>query len=199
MKVEILTVLFSYLSLRALSLRYSDAVYILASFSLDLIIILWAIARLSAKSDFNLKPSKQLGALTALLALAGWGTHFGATRLGLAIPFDISSLTMNVILLAFIPVFEELIFRQSLWRQLEALHFPKVAIWLITSILFALYHLQDLRLVLNQEAPFIYYQTGYTLVFGLALGWVRQKEASVAPSILLHSVFNLGFGLGMIR
>ncbi len=198
MKVEILTILFSYLSLRVFSRQYSDSVHILTSFGLDIAIVLWGLARLSSKADFYLKPSKQMGAQTATFVLAGWGTHFAATRLGLVIPFDASSLAINVFLLVFVPVFEELLFRQTLWKQLEALRLPKGAVWILTSILFSLYHLQQATFTPKEELTFIYYQTGYTLLGGLALGWVRQKQVSVAPSILLHAAFNLGFGLGVI-
>ncbi len=196
-RVEILTVLLSYLFLRVISPQYLDSVHIYASYAFELVIVLWALARLSTGSEFYLKPSKQLGAITLLLALSGWGAHSGATHLGLVVPFDTSSLETKVFLLLVAPVLEELLFRHTFWKQLEAFRLSKTSVWMFTSIFFSLAHLNAIRFVPNDLFTFIYYQTVYTLLLGLACGWVREKQTSVVPSILLHAAFNLGFFLGM--
>ncbi len=196
-RAEILTVFSSYLFLRVISPQYLDSVHIYASYAFELAMVLWALARLSARSEFYFKPSKQLGAITLLLALAGWGAHSGATQLGLVVPFDTSSLETKVFLLVVAPVLEELLFRQTFWKQFESIRLPKMGVWMLTSIFFSLAHLNAIRFVPSDLYTFIYYQTVYTLLLGLACGWAREKQTSVAPSILLHAAFNLGFFLGM--
>ena len=198
MRIEILAALFSYLFLRVISPQYLDSVHIYASYAFELVIVLWALARLSIKSEFYLKPSKQIGTITLLLALAGWGVHFGATHLGLVVPFDTLSLETKVFLLLVAPILEEMLFRQTFWKQFESFRLPKASVWILTSAFFSFAHLNAIRFAPPELFTFIYYQTGYTLLLGLACGWVREKYGTVVSAILLHAAFNLGFFWGMI-
>ena len=113
------------------------------------------------------------------------------------IPFDATSFETRLFLLAVAPILEELLFRQTFWKQLEVLRLPKASAWVLTSVFFSFAHLNAIRFVPTELFTFIYYQAGYTLLLGLACGWVRQKDGTVVSAILLHAVFNLGFFLRM--
>jgi membrane protease YdiL (CAAX protease family) len=198
MQVEILTALFSYLGLRVIYPQQLDALHSYASYFFELAIVIWAIVRMSSKSEFRFNPSRRMVSLTLLLALAGWLAHFGATTTGLTILFDASSFETRLFLLAVAPILEEMLFRQTFWKQFEAFRIPKAGVWILTSAFFSFAHLNAIRFAPPELFTFIYYQTGYTLLLGLACGWIRQKDGSVVSAILLHAAFNIGFFLGMI-
>ena len=197
MQVEILTVFLSYLVLRVISPQYLDSVHIYASYLFELVIVIWAIVRMSSKSEFRFKLSPRITGLTVILILAGWCAHLGAATIGLVIPFDATSFETRMFLLVVAPILEELLFRQTFWKQFELLRLPKASAWIFTSVFFSFAHLNAIRFVPTELFTFIYYQAGYTLLLGLACGWVRQKDDSVVSAILLHAGFNLGFFLGM--
>ena len=113
--------------------------------------------------------------------LSGLGGIFSAehlTRLAEAIangsPLGRSMLLLAVCVLA--PIGEELVFRGVLWDAL-AQRFPPVAVWLLTSGLFAAYHLDPLHML--SLAP-----------TALLLGWMRYATGSVVPAIAAHFVNN---------
>lgn len=74
------------------------------------------------------------------------------------------------------PVCEELVFRGALWGLLERAA-PGWVVWLFTSALFALYHLDPVHVIL-------------VFPVGLLIGWMRLTSGSILPSILLHFINN---------
>lgn len=81
---------------------------------------------------------------------------------------------MGVVILA--PVFEELLFRGWMWNQLER-SLPSWGVWIATSVLFAVYHIDPLQ--------------GTALLFtAFALGWVRWHTGSLLPCVVIHGINN---------
>jgi membrane protease YdiL (CAAX protease family) len=78
------------------------------------------------------------------------------------------------------PFAEEWVCRGILWQAVRRLFRPFLAIC-ITATVFTLSHGLD-RI---REFP-------YLLGYGLLLGWLRHKCGSLSPTILAHSVTNLG-------
>jgi hypothetical protein len=74
------------------------------------------------------------------------------------------------------PLFEELVFRGTLWGLLERALPPPVVL-LITSVIFAAYHVDPIHVIL-------------AFPVGLLIGWVRMTSGSIYPAILLHFVNN---------
>ncbi len=74
------------------------------------------------------------------------------------------------------PLFEELVFRGTLWGLLERA-LPAPAVLLITSLIFAAYHIDPIHVIL-------------VFPVGLLIGWVRMTSGSIYPAILLHFVNN---------
>lgn len=73
-------------------------------------------------------------------------------------------------------VVEELVFRGFAWDALRRA-VPPWAAWILTSLLFAAYHLDPLHVLALLPTAF-------------ALGWVRWTTGSVLPCIVLHAVNN---------
>ena len=75
------------------------------------------------------------------------------------------------------PILEELIFRGFLWDALSNTRLKPWAVWLITSFIFAFFHLDPLHV--------------FAVTFtGLFLGWLRWMSQSIWPSIFGHFVNN---------
>ncbi len=74
------------------------------------------------------------------------------------------------------PLGEELVFRGVLWDALQD-KLPPLAVWLVTSAIFAAYHLDPLHVI--SLAP-----------TALMLGWMRYATGSVVPAIAAHFVNN---------
>lgn len=75
------------------------------------------------------------------------------------------------------PILEELVFRGVAWSALED-SLPPVAVWLITSAGFALYHQNPLHVVA-------------LFATSLMLGWIRMVTGSVWAAMLAHFANNL--------
>ncbi|MBX2799072.1 MAG: CPBP family intramembrane metalloprotease [Myxococcales bacterium] len=75
------------------------------------------------------------------------------------------------------PLCEEIIFRGYLWRVVEHAT-GSVGAWLVTTLLFALYHLDPIQSVA-------------LLPTALFLGWLRLATGSIAPAMLAHCANNL--------
>ena len=78
-------------------------------------------------------------------------------------------------------LFEELVFRGLLWRLLLRSASP-VAVWLATSLLFAVYHMDPV-------------QSLALIPTALALGWLRLRTGSLWPCVTVHMLNN---GLGVL-
>ncbi|MEM6927212.1 MAG: CPBP family intramembrane glutamic endopeptidase, partial [Myxococcota bacterium] len=75
------------------------------------------------------------------------------------------------------PVSEELLFRGYLWRLVELTSGSRGAAFVVTTLLFALYHMDPIHVVaLLPTAAF--------------LGWLRWTSGSLWPCILAHFVNN---------
>ena len=95
------------------------------------------------------------------------------------------------ILLAFCvfgPVAEEILFRKIvLYSLLESRMLKGKAIWaiLISSLLFAIFHVSPEKLL-------------YTFIAGLLYAWVDYRTGSLWPSIILHIINNSFIGIGIV-
>jgi membrane protease YdiL (CAAX protease family) len=99
-----------------------------------------------------------------------------------------------------IPIFEELIFRGTIWDSLSKKGYPEPVIYAVTVILFALWHLGYYDVVWlhaagNAKAPdmgnimFFKMLTGFA--FGVATGLLRWKTKRTYAGILMHALFNI--------
>ncbi|MEZ4316527.1 MAG: CPBP family intramembrane glutamic endopeptidase [Myxococcota bacterium] len=89
-------------------------------------------------------------------------------------PFGKALLVLAICVTA--PIFEEVAFRGYLWHQLEQV-LPSWAVWLATTLLFTLYHLDPV-------------QSPSLLPTALFLGWLRWRSGSIVPAIVGHFVNN---------
>jgi membrane protease YdiL (CAAX protease family) len=77
-----------------------------------------------------------------------------------------------------VPFFEELIFRGWLYKRLELVFTPTIAV-LATSLVFTLIHVQYNAYILSA-----------LFVLALILGMMRQRSGSIWPGVLLHCLNN---------
>lgn len=127
----------------------------------------------------------------AAVALAGFGVSWGYTSAlaqlsdgeGDALEFEYASVAqmwIAVVLLA--PIAEELLCRGAVWRALQRLAPGRpIECIVATAALFALLH--GLNGGFALEFP-------HRFVFGLGVGWLRQRSASLAPCIAAHALHN---------
>jgi membrane protease YdiL (CAAX protease family) len=109
----------------------------------------------------------------------------------------ISSLMASTII---IPVFEELIFRGYIWNKLKSSGFKESHVFIITTILFGLWHLGYwdviyIRVTSNFSNANIYsimfFKVLTGIAFGIFTGIARWRTKSSFSSILIHSFFNI--------
>lgn len=86
------------------------------------------------------------------------------------------------------PIIEELIFRGYLFNAWRNTRLGVTGTIMITSALFALLHGAQYELLV----------LGYLFVFGLILGYAREKTNSVITPIVLHIVNNVIAGVAMV-
>ncbi|MBT3224168.1 MAG: CPBP family intramembrane metalloprotease [Proteobacteria bacterium] len=85
-----------------------------------------------------------------------------------------AAMMVTVVIMA--PLCEELIFRGFLWDA-AARFMPRWGVWLTTSVLFAVYHMDPIQ--------------GTAVLFtGLFIGWLRYIGGSVWPAVVAHFVNN---------
>lgn len=94
------------------------------------------------------------------------------------------------------PIFEELIFRGYVWNKLEERFTRKLTVYIITTLLFAVWHIGYIDSiafrVASSNVPFIMLMKVVTgLCFGVVLGAVRCKTKNCYSTILLHEVMNI--------
>lgn len=75
------------------------------------------------------------------------------------------------------PVCEELMYRGLLWGAMERLRFGQVAVFLLTTAIFAIGHLEPSRTVL-------------LLVIAIPIGWARFVTGRLTASVVAHQVNN---------
>jgi uncharacterized protein len=102
-----------------------------------------------------------------------------------------------------IPIFEELIFRGWGWQRIESAltgKRAKMTTWLITSALFALWHIGYIDAFYLKVLPtnpgaslgdFLLWKVIFTFFFGLAVGFLRWRTGRVYGSMILHGFLNL--------
>jgi membrane protease YdiL (CAAX protease family) len=110
---------------------------------------------------------------------------------------SVSSLIYSVVIT---PIFEELLFRGYVWNKLEEKFDKGLTTYIITTFLFAIWHLGYMDTVLfrmtyhkaSESLAFVMLMKVMTgLFFGIVLGAVRYKSKNCYSSILVHSVMNL--------
>lgn len=100
-------------------------------------------------------------------------------------------------LLLFAPILEELVFRQTFQRVLiKNVGGKRVTSMLVASI-FAFSHLVGLMVLPVEYVPFIGFQVFYTFVLGVICGQAMLKFHSVLAPITLHFIFNLCFYIAL--
>ena len=113
-----------------------------------------------------------------LMELAPWLSLGNLEMLALAIenagPVGLAGMAFSIAILA--PVFEEAVFRGALWGMLER-SLPPAAVWVITSLLFALIHMDPVHVI------------GVTFT-GFVLGWLRWMGGSIWPCVAVHFINN---------
>ena len=94
------------------------------------------------------------------------------------------------------PIFEELIFRGYVWNKLEENFEKKFTVYVITTLLFAFWHIGYIDTILFRveisNVPFVMLmKVVIGLFFGIILGAVRYKTRNCYSTILLHSLMNI--------
>ena len=94
------------------------------------------------------------------------------------------------------PIFEELIFRGYLWESLKKRFENEFHVYLITTVLFALWHFGYVdsiaaRIGLDGLGYVMLMKASVGLVYGVIVGFVRYKTKNAYASILLHGVMNV--------
>jgi len=98
------------------------------------------------------------------------------------------------------PIFEELIFRGYIWKELEKNSKTQFKVYIISTIFFAIWHLGYIdiiwfKLSLTGEVTgilFIMLMKVITgLCFGIIIGLVRYKAKNCYAAILMHSLMNV--------
>jgi membrane protease YdiL (CAAX protease family) len=75
------------------------------------------------------------------------------------------------------PICEELVFRGYLWAACERSGAPRWVAWVVTTLLFTLYHLDPAQMI-------------GVLPIALVLGWARWRTGSVWPGMVVHFANN---------
>lgn len=130
---------------------------------------------------------------------AGHGIHDLATYSHLVIPFDLQDKETVLLLLLVAPLLEEMIFRMAIMDALGNFIKKEAFVLIISSMLFALGHLQAMWVVPHEFRIFVLYQTLYTTLLGLGAGWARMETKSLFAPVIVHFGFNLGFYLGSLN
>jgi membrane protease YdiL (CAAX protease family) len=89
----------------------------------------------------------------------------------------VAALTMFLFVWLIGPICEEIIYRGLLWGALERLNWGRWAVFVLTTVIFAVSHLEPLR-------------TTLLLVIGIPIGLARLFTGSLGASIIAHQVNN---------
>jgi len=106
--------------------------------------------------------------------------------LGIASPHGIRELVLVFITLVLLPpIMEETIFRGFMFAGLRT-KLPFIVSALITSVLFALGHLQ-----FGSSAPLLWVAAIDTFVLSMVMCYVRERTGSIIPTMIMHALKNL--------
>lgn len=95
-----------------------------------------------------------------------------------------------------IPIYEELIFRSYLWSILEKEYKNEFKVYLITTILFSLWHVGYadsiiMKIGFNNIAFIMFIKCSLMISYGLIIGFLRYKIKNSYSSMLIHSFINI--------
>lgn len=110
------------------------------------------------------------------------------------------NVTMMILSILIVPIFEELFFREYMWNYLSNFIKSKSKIICITSILSGIYNIGYIDVIRNYIT--LYNNSSYTsdviiskimigTVFGIVLGIVKSRFKDVGFCILLRSLFSI--------
>jgi uncharacterized protein len=88
-----------------------------------------------------------------------------------------AAITMFLFVWLIGPICEEIIYRGLLWGALERLNWGRWAVFMLTTVIFAITHLEPLR-------------TSLLLVIGIPIGLARLVTGRLGASIIAHQVNN---------
>lgn len=159
----------------------------------SMIILTSIILRLSRKAEINLSifPDKftvsyiSVSIISVVLFIASPSNYKGGIEPILLLVY--SSIVT--------PVFEELIFRGYIWNELNQIFTSEWKTYIITTILFALWHLGYISSIAfrveDDLLNVMIWKVITGLCFGIVLGAVRLKTKNCYSTMLLHGVMNL--------
>lgn len=130
-------------------------------------------------------------ALIEVLAL-GFGAIAAIWYMDIETPFRLVQ-GLELHLLIFAPILEELVFRQTFQRVLIKNVGGKRVTSMLVAAIFAFSHLVGLMVLPVEYVPFIGFQVFYTFVLGVICGQAMLKFHSVLAPITMHFIFNLCF------
>ena len=159
----------------------------------SMIILTSIILRLSRKAEINLSifPDKftvsyiSVSIISVVLFIARPSNYKGG----------IESILLLVYSSIVTPIFEELIFRGYIWNELNQIFTSEWKTYIITTILFALWHLGYISSIAfrveDDLLNVMIWKVITALCFGIVLGAVRLKTKNCYSTMLVHGVMNL--------
>ena len=159
----------------------------------SMIILTSIILRLSRKAEINLSifPDKftvsyiSVSIISVVLFIASPSNYKGGIEPILLLVY--SSIVT--------PIFEELIFRGYIWNKLNQIFTSEWKTYIITTILFALWHLGYISSIAfrveDDLLNVMIWKVITGLCFGIVLGAVRLKTKNCYSTMILHGVMNL--------
>lgn len=114
--------------------------------------------------------------------------------------FSVEPSTENLLILIYttimIPVYEEILFRSYIWNVLKEGNKEELKIYILTTILFSLYHIGYIDTVImtngfNNIVLIIFIKCCLMLSYGLFIGFFRYKIKNSYSCILIHSFINI--------
>ncbi len=142
---------------------------------------------------FNKQTFKAIGEVVALAVASIGAIYF----MDIETPFRLLT-GMELHLLIFAPILEELVFRQTFQRFLIKQVGGKYVTSMLVAAIFAFSHLVGIKVLPVEYVPFLGFQVFYTFVLGLICGQALLRFHSVFAPIFLHFLFNLTFYLAMM-
>ena len=159
----------------------------------SMIILTSIILRLSRKAEINLSifPDKFTVSYISVSIIS--------VVLFIASPLNYKGGIEPILLLVYssivTPIFEELIFRGYIWNELNQIFTSEWKTYIITTILFALWHLGYISSIAfrveDNLLNVMIWKVITGLCFGIVLGAVRLKTRNCYSTMLLHGVMNL--------
>ena len=159
----------------------------------SMIILTSIILRLSRKAEINLSifPDKFTVSYISVSIIS--------VVLFIASPSNYKDGIEPILLLVYssivTPIFEELIFRGYIWNELNQIFTSEWKTYIITTILFALWHLGYISsIAFRVEYDLLnvmIWKVITGLCFGIVLGAVRLKTKNCYSTMILHGVMNL--------